>query len=221
MPQVLKEEIRQRILQAAAETFAAEGFEGATIAKVAARAGLGGATLYRYYEGKEQLFDAVVPPSLARAFSTLLEARVRTLGARFGLGEHGDAEAREEELLRFWIEHRLAVVILLDRAQGTRYARFGARFVDTLVELTEAQLVAARPGLALDAPTRFVLRRIFENTRGMLASILEQHARERDVRVAIEAFWSYQLAGLRGFTERLAGETVSLTAPAAPAAARR
>lgn len=189
MPQVLKDEVRHRILDAAARTFAAEGFDGATIMAIAARAGLGGATLYRYYASKEELFNAVVPPAVAKEFSRLLARRVRSLGAATAR-----AGADAEELLRFWIDHRLAVVLLLDRAAGTPYAKFGERFVDDLVELTMEQI-----GAPLDPPARFVLRGIFENTRHMLASILERHARERDIRTAVEAFWSYQIAGLRAF----------------------
>jgi hypothetical protein len=104
-----------------------------------------------------------------------------------------------EELLRFWIEHRLAVVLLLDRAEGTRYARFGDRFVERLVDATLAVVRAEAPRARPSAPARFVLARIFDNTRRILAAILEAHPDERALRQAIEAFWSYQIPGLRGF----------------------
>lgn len=202
MPQVLKDDVRARILVAAVAEFAARGFDGTTMAAIGARAGLGAASLYRYYPGKEQLFDAVVPPALADAFEALLDRRVRALGAALTGGE-GDTGG---EMLRFWCDHRLAVVILLDRAAGTPYARFGERFVDALVSLTIEQIRAAHPGARVSAPTRFVLRRIFENTRGMIASILEQHDSEPAIRDAIESFWSYQIAGLHGLTRHIAGE---------------
>lgn len=89
-------------------------------------------------------------------------------------------------MLRFWIDHRLAVVILLDRAADTAYAHYGARFVDLLVSGTLAQLRAAHPGLRVPATARFVLERIFEGTRRTLAAILAAHA-------------GYQLPGLAGF----------------------
>ena len=102
-------------------------------------------------------------------------------------------------MLDFWARHRLEVVILLDRAQGTAQASFGERFVDALVALTVRQLRRAHPGVRLGAESRFVVRRIFENTRSTLASILEHHPDEREMRAAVVAFWSYQIAGLRGF----------------------
>src|SRR5437016_1896528 len=89
MPQVLKDEIRDRILEAALEEFAARGYSGATMAGIAARAGIGTATTYRYYPGKDELFDAVITPELAQRFESLLERRVRALGhgAKDDLGD--------------------------------------------------------------------------------------------------------------------------------------
>lgn len=192
MPQVLKEEIRARILDAALEAFAELGFAGATMSDIAARAGLGAASLYRYYASKEGLFDAVVPDALAARFEALLDRRVAALG-------RGDPDDLADEMLGFWLSHRLAVVILLDRAEGTRHARYGRRFVEHLVKATLAQ--TGRVG----APQRFVLEQIFENTRVMLAAILRRHSAERDIRAAIAAFWVYQVSGLRALSATLPG----------------
>lgn len=205
MPQVLKEEVRERILAAALQVFAAHGFHGATIAAIAERAGLGAASLYRYYPGKVELFDAVVTPELAARFESLLERRVRALGEAVLGGARPGGDDEGEELLRFWVENRLVVVVLLDRAAGTDYAHYGERFVELLVTGTLSQIRAAQPGVRVTAPVRFVLERIFEGTRRTLAAILEQHEGERALREAIEAFWSYQIPGLVGFARWVHG----------------
>lgn len=199
MPQVLKEEVRSRIIAGALEELAAHGYEGASMARIAERAGLGTATSYRYFAGKAELFDAVVTPDLARRFEALLDRRVEAL-SRGMLGDGARGDDGGEEMLRFWIDNRLAVVVLLDRAEGTAYAHYGERFVDRLVTRTLAQIRAAHPGLRVGPPARFVLARIFENTRRLLAAVLAAHEDEAALRQAIEAFWSYQVAGLRGFT---------------------
>jgi AcrR family transcriptional regulator len=198
MPQVLKPELRERILGAALEVFAAHGYAGATMGAIAQRAGLGTASLYRYYPGKAELFAAAMPEELVERFESLLTRRVRALATSFDV-----TNASGEEILRFWIEHRLSVVILLDRAEGTSYAHFGEQFVTTLVRMTLEQIQATNPGVELDQPAHFVVRRIFENTRYMLASILEKHQNEHEIRQAIEMFWAYQIAGLRGLSEHI------------------
>jgi AcrR family transcriptional regulator len=203
MPQVLKDEVRDALCKAALEAFASDGYLGATMAGIATRAGTGAATIYRYYAKKEDLFAAVVTPAIATRFAQLLEARVERL-ADAALRAKGAGDLGPE-MLSFWIEHRLEVVILLDRAAGTSYARYGEEFVDMMVDATLKGIRAERPGLRISAPSRFVLRRIFENTRRMLASILAAHDDAPSLKDAIEAFWSYQIPGIHGFARRLLG----------------
>ena len=199
MPQVLKEHVRTRILEAARATFAARGFLAASMADIASAADLGTASLYRYYASKEELFDAAIPAALARELDALLAKRVGALGATLARSK----DDAGEEILQFWTTHRLAAVVLLDRAAGTPHESFAARFVDRLLALSVEQLRAAYPGVRIDATTRFVLRRIFEGTRATLAAILEAHEDEDRMREAIEVFWSYQLAGLRAISQRV------------------
>jgi AcrR family transcriptional regulator len=173
---------------------------------IAEGAGLGTASLYRYYASKGELFDAVVTPALAERFESLLDQRVRALAHAVLSGTPQRVDDRGEEMLRFWVENRLAVVVLLDRAEGTAYAHHGERFVEQLVSTTLAQIRATHPGVRVSAAARFVLTRIFENTRRMLAAILAEHESERALREAIEGFWSYQIPGLRGFTAWMNGQ---------------
>lgn len=201
MPQVLKDEVRRRILDAALEVFAEGGYDGATNAAIAERAGVAAAGIYRYYPSKADLFAAVVTPDIAERFEALLDRRVRALGA---IAQPGAALAEGpgglgEEMLSFWVEHRLAVVILLDRAQSTPYAAYGERFVERLVSLTVEQIRAASPCVRLSRASRAVLTHIFDNTRRTIAAVLAENATERGIREGIEAFWSYQLPGLQGF----------------------
>jgi AcrR family transcriptional regulator len=195
VPQVLKDEVRSRILRGALAVFARDGFEAATMASIAKAAGVGAASIYRYYDSKDELLDAVITPELTKRFEALLDRRVSALTRNALRGDTVDDAGRE--MLQFWIENRLAVVILLDRAKGTRHARYGERFVDLLTKHTLSQVRASSPRLELGRPVQFVLREIFENTRRLLASVLEHHADEAELREAIQAFWRYQIAGLR------------------------
>ncbi len=57
--QVLKEEIRNSILQAAFDIFSSVGFKVATMNQIAERAGVAKSNLYRYYQSKNEIFRAV------------------------------------------------------------------------------------------------------------------------------------------------------------------
>src|SRR5690242_2143427 len=127
--QTLKPELRDRVLSAAEHEFAASGYSGATMAAIAARAGVSTGNLYRYFENKDALFHEIFTEELADTFLALVEKRVRALTLAADLTAL-DAPARADAaaLLRFWIDHRLAVIVLLDRAEGSRFASFRGRF---------------------------------------------------------------------------------------------
>ena len=199
MPQVLKPEIRARILSAGLEVFAAQGYLGATMNAIAEQAGLGAASLYRYFPSKAELFEAAISPELAARFERLLEQRVRALAEQSAAAPFEPRREYGAEMLEFWLEHRLAVVVLLDRAQGSAYEHYGERFVALLVKSTLEQIRRGSSNVQITAPARLVLTRIFEATRSTLATILAHSDNPRVLREAIEAFWSYQIPGLRGF----------------------
>lgn len=55
---------RERILAAAREVFAREGFRAAEVTTIARTAGVGKATIYRFFESKEQLLMVIVEENL-------------------------------------------------------------------------------------------------------------------------------------------------------------
>jgi AcrR family transcriptional regulator len=205
MPQVLKAEVRARVLEAALAAFARGGFAGATMSDIARDAGVAVANLYRYYSSKEALFDAAVPSELVTRFEQLLERSVQAHARLAGLPRPADPAAAAE-LLEFWIEHRLVVIILLDRAQGSTHDAFGQRFVERLVALSIAEIREAHPGVVISREARLVLQQIFENTRRMIAVLLESCADDAAIRRAVASFRSYQVGGLAAFARWLAGE---------------
>lgn len=199
MPQVLKPEVRERILRSALAAFARGGFVATTMSEIARDAGMAVANLYRYYASKEELFAAAIPEEIVARFEQLLERSVHAHARLAGLKRPGD-EAGAAELLDFWIAQRLVVVILLDRAGGSPHESFAERFVERLVTLSIAEIRAAHPSVSVSREARLVLTQVFENTRRMIAVLLETYSDERAIRRAVAAFRSYQVGGLAGFT---------------------
>ncbi|HYZ52601.1 MAG TPA: TetR/AcrR family transcriptional regulator [Streptosporangiaceae bacterium] len=188
MAQVLKQAVRARIQDAALRCFANHGYGGTSMAEIAAAAQTAPANLYRYYASKEALFDAVVPADLVARHDTLLDTRVAALAQ--GTANHSTAAA---ELLNFWLDHRLAMVVLLDRAEGTPFASYPAAFVRRLVKHAE-QALDSTPSPAHDS----ILHLVFDNTRRAIAQILATGRDREHTSALIAGFWSYQLPGLNG-----------------------
>lgn len=200
MPQTLKTEVRERIVDAAEVVFAKYGYTGATMAQIAKQAGLSTGNLYRYFGNKEALFEDMLGADFVHEFERLLDLRVAALARTDLANLSPEARAADEAMLRFWFEHRLRVVVLLDRAAGSRHENFGERFVARLVGLTEAQLEDDLGGSVTEA-ARFMLQQIFQTSRRAVVAILERYEAESELRIAFAAFRSYQLAGIAGFRE--------------------
>lgn len=71
---------RRRLVDAAAKVFAARGFEAASMDDIAHEAGAGKPTLYRYFSGKDALFEAVFVDALDTLESRLDIAEATTSG---------------------------------------------------------------------------------------------------------------------------------------------
>ena len=62
---LLSPEKQRQILTGAATVFALDGYEGASMARIAAEAGVSKGTLYNYFDGKAELFRAFVEEKCA------------------------------------------------------------------------------------------------------------------------------------------------------------
>jgi AcrR family transcriptional regulator len=110
------------IIDAALDLFAESGAEGASIEKVAARAGVGKATIYRRWPGKEDLLlDAL------SALRTPLPSP-RGESVRDDLAAVLDAIRSESSDPRRVRQHALLL------GEGARYPRLLERYIDTVVE---------------------------------------------------------------------------------------
>ena len=196
MPQVLKENVRARIEDAALRCFADNGYVGTSMAAIAAAAGTAPGNVYRYYPSKEVLFDTVVPGELAARHDELLDIRVAALAPG---APNRDSAA--EDLIDFWLDHRHAVVVLLDRADGTPFVDYPTGFVQRLTDHVERAL-PRRPSPV----QRQVLELVFDGTRRAIARILATPGDREHVRALITGFWSYQVPGVEGLLASLTAE---------------
>jgi AcrR family transcriptional regulator len=197
VPQVLKEDVRLRIRQSALQCFAEGGYLGTTMAEVAARAGMATANVYRYYQSKLDLFYDVVPDSLVAELERVVGRRLQNFAALvYRDGVHADVA---EEMMNFWLAHRLESVVVMAGADGTRHQDVVARLTDLSVET----LVGALPPAAVGASERDLIESIWANTPRILARILERNDTEPALRAAITSFWQYQVAGLTALLRHL------------------
>lgn len=89
---------RARVFGAAAEEFAARGFDGAKVDRIAERAGVNKAMLYYHYTDKAALYRAVVGDMFASTAAAMAALRARGGSPEEQVGEFIETIAREGQL---------------------------------------------------------------------------------------------------------------------------
>ncbi len=159
-----KAHTRERLLDAARSVFARGGFHGASVEEIASEAGFSTGALYSNFDGKEDLFLALMEREIAAHAREIAEA----VGARASVDERAKGGARqwmtmierEPELLllfmEFWaygvrdarVRPKVAARFAQVRELLTRLIADGVREFDLELELPAEQLAVAIDALA-------------------------------------------------------------------------
>ena len=116
------EQAEQAIIEATLDLFAEQGFEGVCVEAVAARAGVGKATIYRRWPNKEEL--------LLAAFGSLKSPFPEPKG----VSVRDDLLAMVEVMCADKADPRKARRYALLLGEGEKYPRLMARYKETVVE---------------------------------------------------------------------------------------
>ena len=127
--QVLKKEIRQRIVAAALDIFLEKSYEKASMRHIAQRVGTSVSNIYHYFTNKEDLFHAIVEPIATHVQRLLSE--IITHEAQ------GATELVEEEYVTNAIgetikAHRREFLLLMDKSGCTIYENVRSDIISTV-----------------------------------------------------------------------------------------
>lgn len=142
--QVLKEDIRGRILAVAEQQFGQKGYSKTSMREIAGAVGVGVGNIYNYFTNKDELFREVVHPVLLALEAMLQE--------HHGIRGEDVMLMRKEKYLKDCIneyvslinEHRGLMKILLFRAQGSSLEHFRESYTDRSTELVKAWFIAMK-----------------------------------------------------------------------------
>ncbi|MBS2020217.1 MAG: TetR/AcrR family transcriptional regulator [Deltaproteobacteria bacterium] len=207
MPQRRKEEVRARIVGAAADLVAEVGYAAATMQGVAARAETSIGNVYKYFADKEALLEAVLPKAFARDLERMTKARIEALGTARDvrdLPRGATYHVLAGELLDHCIAHRARIAILFGRAEGTPFASFAPSFAGRLVGWALDYAREAYPGFRPTSALRFTLTRVYLSFLASIGAAFTTFSKERDVREAVLHLTSHHQGGLNRLFEAAA-----------------
>ena len=122
-----KTEAHEKILTAAVREFMEYGFENASMRRIASEVGLTVGALYRHFPNKEEMFAALVEPTihdLMEKYQAFCERgyEVMKCGDVNKLWDSGESETKW--LMSFIYDHFETFKLLICRSQGTRFEHF-------------------------------------------------------------------------------------------------
>ncbi len=124
----LKEEVKEKILASAIIKFKEQGYTGASMRLIAKGAGVSLGNVYRYFENKDALFNAIIEPvyksyvSFINDIDSLVKdegtVRKEELNNSSNITEINEIK---DKLLEICEEHYVELLIIMDKSNGTKY----------------------------------------------------------------------------------------------------
>jgi AcrR family transcriptional regulator len=153
---------RQRILAVAVELFSTQGYAGTSIRDITVAMGMTKASLYYYFESKEQILDAVTAPLRSEMEDLLARASVPpTPSSASVLADMVEMLSRHALLLRTVFDDPSA----LKRGAGGEDAQRRVRGFEALLAASSAPVDLLRARCALGAVHAGVLRTVAGDSR--------------------------------------------------------
>ena len=122
-----KTEAHEKIIAAAVREFMEYGFENASMRRIAAEVGLTVGALYRHFPNKEEMFAALVEPTISELmakYQAFCEQGYEVMKCGDVQQLWKESESETKWLMSFIYDHFDAFKLLICRAQGTRFECF-------------------------------------------------------------------------------------------------
>ena len=198
--QILKDDIRQRILATAREEFIAHGVRSTSIRTVARKAGIAAGNVYNYFSSKDDLLREVLRPLIAALHRHILshnEERHLSIEV-FSVSEFQDEYISAMKTLVK--NYRPELRLLLFNAEGTSLAGYKERIVEHQLKAGKEylRLMKARyPHINIDI-SPFFLHIASSMWVNIFCELVEhEDYDESEVNRALEQYAAYSMAGWR------------------------
>ena len=122
-----KTEAHEKIIAAAVGEFMEYGFENASMRRIASEVGLTVGALYRHFPNKEEMFAALVEPTINELmvkYREFCEQGYEVMKCGDVQQLWNESESETKWLMSFIYDHFEAFKLLICRSQGTRFESF-------------------------------------------------------------------------------------------------
>ncbi len=195
-----KTDTHEKIIQAAKEEFMEKGFEQASMRSIAGKIGMSAAGLYRHFQDKEALFDALVEPALQvwYQWAGMRKAMDYEFLDENSLDKMWDGEGENGLIFNVVYPEFDAFKLLICRSEGTRHASFLHDMVMLQQKETMLFMEAARKkGLSVKPIKEEELHLLLTAYVGALFEVVVHDFPQEEARHYLKTFQAFFYPGWR------------------------
>lgn len=185
--QVIKDEVRHKILTEAQHLFLQRGYDRTSLQMIAEKVNISKSNLYRYFESKEDLFYELTDSAAEGLKRLILRLRDKRFDPSIGQREY--QFLLTEETLHLFTEEKYGLLLIMEQAHGTRYE--GLR--DSMVDLLAAKIA---PLLADEDNSLLQAQIMAKNLIDGTVMILKNRVRPREIRTNLNRLVEYHTKGI-------------------------
>lgn len=131
--QVQKDEVKNRILEAAKEEFLLSGYQNSSMRRIADSAGITPGNIYAYFSGKDDLFDNVIMPVLEQ-INELFDMQV-------GIPSEMNIQQITQTITNMFLEYKHEFIILMNGSTGSQYENIKKEIVSLAHRRIQVELL--------------------------------------------------------------------------------
>jgi AcrR family transcriptional regulator len=198
--QTLKEEIKNKIIEAAIKEFSQHGYEKSSMRTIAKAAGISVSNTYNYYQSKEELFVTIIEPVFNRLKDILKQSFQQSMKGGLGNNLQSFIDGMVKSLIQLEAHERQLVIILIEKSAGTMYEKSREEIVSLLrMHLAEA---ARKPGdtAHIAEGQTYILNIIANNYVDGLFWILKDYRSREWAEENLRTLLTYHLNGIKALT---------------------
>lgn len=131
MPQILKREIREKILSSALDSFLEKGYRDTSMLEIAQKTGIATGNIYNYFRNKDALLSTLIDPVLKQV-KGIFGVRIQDLpmlNMEEGLGISG---RKMDDFIRVYQSNRKVFVLLFEKSDATKFESTKAEVIESL-----------------------------------------------------------------------------------------
>ncbi len=198
MPQVLKENIREKIIWTALKDFTERGYRNTSVKGIALGSGIAVGNIYRYFKNKEDLYDAIAMPvynSINGLFNTP--------------PENINMQGIEKKVLRFidiFKSNKKVFMMLMVNSENTKFENMNQTIIRNFSEAI-SRWMRQLTGISADNEEKIFIKAFTTAYLNGILSILSEAADEKIMTTRLYKFLVFMKNGLyRNYTD-LGAET--------------